>query len=44
MAIKTTFNYSPNFKDKKRSKKSIKFLIFHYTGHEKRKKGYKKIN
>ena len=32
MAITTTFNYSPNFKDKKRSKKRIKFLIFHYTG------------
>ena len=32
MAITTTFKYSPNFKDKKRSKKSIKFLIFHYTG------------
>tara|TARA_B110001450_G_scaffold253459_1_gene276940 strand:- start:100 stop:843 length:744 start_codon:yes stop_codon:yes gene_type:complete len=32
MAIKTSTNYSPNFSRKKRSKKQIKFLIFHYTG------------
>ena len=32
MPIKTTLNYSPNFDPKKRQKKSIKFLIFHYTG------------
>mgnify|MGYP006187329523 CR=1 FL=1 len=32
MSIKTTFNYSPNFTPVKRSKKKIKFLIFHYTG------------
>jgi len=32
MSIKTTFNYSPNFNSKKRLKKRIKFLIFHYTG------------
>ena len=25
-------NYSPNFKFPKRSKKFIKFLVFHYTG------------
>ena len=35
MSIKTTFNYSPNFNVKKRSKKQIKFLIFHYTGMKK---------
>ena len=32
MPLKTTINYSPNFNTKKRSKKIIKFLIFHYTG------------
>ena len=29
---KMTFNYSPNFYPKKRHKKNIKYLIFHYTG------------
>ena len=32
MSLKATIKYSPNFNTKKRSKKSIKFLIFHYTG------------
>ena len=32
MLTKTSFNYSPNFDLKKRKKKQIKFLIFHYTG------------
>ena len=32
MSFKTTFNYSPNFDEKKRDSKKIKFLIFHYTG------------
>ncbi len=32
MSLKATINYSPNFSIKKRAKKSIKFLIFHYTG------------
>lgn len=35
MAIKTTKNYSPNFNTVKREKKTIKFLIFHYTGMKK---------
>ena len=35
MAIKTILNYSPNFNDKKRSIKEIKFIIFHYTGMKK---------
>ena len=43
MAITTTFNYSPNFKDKKRSKKSIKFLIFHYTGMKSEKKAIRRL-
>ena len=32
MALKTIFNYSPNFNSKKRPSKEIKFIIFHYTG------------
>tara|TARA_B100000945_G_scaffold300209_1_gene281688 strand:- start:124 stop:846 length:723 start_codon:yes stop_codon:yes gene_type:complete len=43
MTWKTTFNYSPNFNDKKRSKKSIKFLIFHYTGMKSEKKAIQRL-
>ncbi len=32
MPLKITKNYSLNFNPKKRSKKNIKFVIFHYTG------------
>ena len=32
MPLKTSINYSPNFNQKKRSKKEIKFIIIHYTG------------
>jgi N-acetylmuramoyl-L-alanine amidase len=32
MALRTIFNYSPNFNPKKRTSKQIKFIIFHYTG------------
>ena len=32
MPLKTSINYSPNFNQKKRSKKEIKFVIIHYTG------------
>jgi len=35
MTIKSTFNYSPNFDQKKRKPKKIKFIIFHYTGMKK---------
>jgi N-acetylmuramoyl-L-alanine amidase len=35
MALLISNNYSPNFDIKKRSKKSIKFLIIHYTGMKK---------
>jgi len=35
MAIKTSFNYSPNFSQKKRNFKQIRFIILHYTGMEK---------
>ena len=36
-SINTTLNYSPNFEEKKRKFKQIKFLIFHYTGMRKEK-------
>tara|TARA_Y100000741_G_scaffold84226_1_gene61911 strand:- start:69 stop:566 length:498 start_codon:yes stop_codon:yes gene_type:complete len=32
MSIKTSFNYSPNFSTYRRNSKSIKYLIYHYTG------------
>ncbi len=35
--MNTTLNYSPNFDEKKRKSKQIKFLIFHYTGIQKEK-------
>ena len=35
MSIITTLNYSPNFNLKKRDSKTIKFIIFHYTGMKK---------
>ena len=34
-SINTTLSYSPNFDLKKRKKKQIKFIIFHYTGMKK---------
>ena len=33
--IHTTLNYSPNFDIKKRKRKEIKFIVFHYTGMKK---------
>ena len=35
MNFKTILNYSPNFDEKKRDSKKIRFLIFHYTGMKK---------
>ena len=32
ISIKTSINYSPNFSTYRRTKKNIKYLIFHYTG------------
>ena len=43
MAIKSTLNYSPNFNSKKREKKQIKFLIFHYTGMKKESEAIKRL-
>jgi N-acetylmuramoyl-L-alanine amidase len=35
MGFKNILNYSPNFDEKKRNWRKIKFLIFHYTGMKK---------
>jgi len=43
MSLKATINYSPNFNTKKRLKKSIKFLIFHYTGMKSEKRAVKRL-
>jgi N-acetylmuramoyl-L-alanine amidase len=43
MTIKTILNYSPNFNPIKRSKKQIKFIIFHYTGMKKESAAIKKL-
>ena len=32
LSINTTLDYSPNFDEKKRTSKQIKYIIFHYTG------------
>ena len=32
LTMNTTLNYSPNFNEKKRKSKEIKFIIYHYTG------------
>ena len=43
MAYKTSLNYSINFDSKKREKKEIKFIIFHYTGMKSEKAAIKKL-
>ena len=40
---KMTRNYSPNFDLKKRDKKKIKFLIYHYTGMKRDKLAIEKL-
>ena len=44
MALKVPNFYSPNFDPKKRSKKSIKFIIIHYTGMTKESSAIKKLS
>ena len=41
--MNTTLNYSPNFNIKKRKKKEIRFIIFHYTGMKKETDAIKKL-
>ena len=43
MALKTNFNYSPNFSSTKRNPKQIKFLIIHYTGMKKESDALKRL-
>ena len=43
MTIKTIKNYSPNFYSKKREKKQIKFIVFHYTGMKKESDAIKRL-
>ena len=43
MSINTTLNYSPNFDEKKRKFKQIKFIIFHYTGMKNEKDAIKRL-
>ena len=43
LSIKTKINYSPNFDNKKRTNKTIKFLIFHYTGMKSEKAAIKRL-
>jgi len=43
MAIKTILNYSPNFNNKKRELKKIKFIIFHYTGMKRESEAINKL-
>ena len=43
MALKTIFNYSPNFNTKKRNSKQIKFIIFHYTGMKRESDALKRL-
>ncbi len=40
---KMTINYSPNFNSKKRDKKKIKHLVYHYTGMKNDKLAIKKL-
>ena len=41
--MNTTLNYSPNFDEKKRRVKQIKFVIFHYTGMKRENDAIKKL-
>ena len=43
MSLKITRNYSISFNSKKRSKKNIKFVIFHYTGMKTEKAAINKL-
>ena len=43
MSLKATINYSPSFNTKKRPKKRIKFLIFHYTGMRREKRAIQRL-
>ena len=43
MLGKIALNYSPNFTTKKRIKKNVRHLIFHYTGMSSESKAIKRL-
>ena len=43
MSFKTILQYSPNFSEKKRDSKKIRFLIFHYTGMKKESQAIRRL-
>tara|TARA_B110000014_G_C20012118_1_gene524804 strand:+ start:198 stop:974 length:777 start_codon:yes stop_codon:yes gene_type:complete len=43
MNLKTILNYSPNFSEKKRDSREIRFLIFHYTGMKKESEALRRL-
>ena len=43
LRMNTTYNYSPNFKIKKRKPSQIKFIIFHYTGMKKESEAIERL-
>jgi len=43
MSLKIREIYSPNFENKPRKKKNIRFLIFHYTGMKKEKEAIRRL-
>ena len=43
MRIKTSLNYSPNFSTSARTKKKIKYIVYHYTGMRSENKAIKRL-
>ena len=43
MNLKKILNYSPNFSEKKRDSREIRFLIFHYTGMKKESEALRRL-
>ena len=43
MSIKTSDNYSPNFSTRRRNKKKIKYIVYHYTGMRSENKAVKRL-
>ena len=41
--MKLTYNFSPNFSKKTRSKRDVKFVIFHYTGMQSEIESFKRL-
>ena len=43
MSIKTSINYSLNFSTRRRNKKKIKYIVYHYTGMRSESKAIKRL-